>query len=184
MWQPESNQLADLKGVPLKIPSVGGGEGLREKPSPQRRGGFPDQQRTRGCRLRPQNPPEVPPCPRGDAVFIERGAVARHEKLLCCYGPFSHRPCEKFSNAYNSHRTNEKALFNSNRKLNFRWRRYLSMLSVQSGSRNSVRWSLTLDFSPLPESQRCRRSGHGHPSYSPRQNQGRLTRRKQPAISD
>ena len=29
-----------------------------------------------------QNPPEVPPCPRGDAVFIERGAATRHEKLL------------------------------------------------------------------------------------------------------
>jgi hypothetical protein len=41
----------------------------------QRRGGFQDQQPTPGCRLRPQNPPEVPPCPRGDAVFIERDAA-------------------------------------------------------------------------------------------------------------
>ena len=28
-----------------------------------------------------QNPPEVPPCPRG-SVFIQRGAARRHEKLL------------------------------------------------------------------------------------------------------
>jgi hypothetical protein len=28
-----------------------------------------------------KNPPDVPPCPRGDAIFIERGVAKRHEKL-------------------------------------------------------------------------------------------------------
>ena len=41
----------------------------------KRRGGFPDQQPTPGYRSRPQNPPEVPPFPRADAVSIERGAA-------------------------------------------------------------------------------------------------------------
>ena len=29
-----------------------------------------------------KNPPEIPPCPRGNAVFIEHGAATRHAKLL------------------------------------------------------------------------------------------------------
>ena len=32
---------------------------------------------------RVQTPPEVPPCPRGDAVFIERSAAIRNDKFLC-----------------------------------------------------------------------------------------------------
>jgi hypothetical protein len=57
----------ELKTVSLENP-------LLRRGGATRRGGFPDQQPTPGSRSRPQNPPEVPPCPRGDAVF-ERGAA-------------------------------------------------------------------------------------------------------------
>ena len=40
-------------------------------------------QRRGGMVCPSQNPPEVPPCPRGDGTFIERGTTRRHEKLLC-----------------------------------------------------------------------------------------------------
>ena len=50
----------------LKIPSLGGAA---------RRAG--------GGLVRFPNPPKVPPCPREDAISVERGATTRHERLLC-----------------------------------------------------------------------------------------------------
>ena len=56
----------------LKIPSLGG-VARSDSASAQRRAwvGVPAF----------KNPPEVPLCPKGDGIFIERGAATRHEKL-------------------------------------------------------------------------------------------------------
>ncbi len=64
----------------MKIPSVGGVKAQTTAVA-ERRGGCGSTTHTRLSRYGP-NPPEVPPCPRGDAVFIERGAATRHE---CVY---------------------------------------------------------------------------------------------------
>ncbi len=35
------------------------------------------------CETSKHHPPEVPPCPRGDDIFICRGAAQRHGELPC-----------------------------------------------------------------------------------------------------
>jgi hypothetical protein len=63
-----------LNASPLKIPSLGGvarSDGGRGAPG----WGSRSTTHTRLSIHGPKNPPEVPPCPRGDAVFIERGAA-------------------------------------------------------------------------------------------------------------